>query len=458
MWSSFSEEPMDRPASNFFKSKRMRLLLIQPSQILDDGRIYKVKKLLLPRLSLPLLASLTPPEFEVKIIDEFFENVLFDDPADLVGIGFMTSQAPRAYQIGDEFKKFGKKVVMGGIHASALPEEALIHADAVVVGEAEGIWLKVLEDFKKGKMSGIYRSPQFANLQGLPSPRYDLLQEDRYRLLKINYPFQAGRGCPFNCDFCSVTKFFGGTFRWRPINEVIQEIKKTSKKKISFVDDNIFGNQEYARELFQALIPLKIRWGAEASINIAKNEELLRLASESGCAFLVLGIESLSSLNLKSVGKTFFHVNEISDSINKIRKYGINVRTEMIFGFDYDDPGVFARTVDFLVKNKVTYADFFIMVPLPETKLRERLANESRLLSTNWSKYDALHAVFQPKLMTPEELEKGLWKAYRQFFSIPNIIKRIIFSRGVLGNRRALLSNFYYRSLILKKRHPIFGY
>lgn len=410
-----------------------------------------------PRLSLPLLASLTPPEIQVEIIDEYFEEIPFDSPADLIGISFMTAQAPRAYQIGDEFRKRGKKVVMGGIHASALPEEALQHSDAVVVGEAEGVWTQLLQDFKNGKMNEIYRSSHFPSLEGLPAPRYDLLQEERYRLLKINYPFLAGRGCPFNCDFCSVTKFFGGTYRWRPVKDVVNEIRKTGRKKILFLDDNIIGNREYARELFQALIPLHVRWAGQASINIGRNEELLLLASESGCAVLLIGIESLSVLNLREIGKTFFRPEELRGAIAEIHKHGIIVRASMIFGFDHDDPGVFERTAAFLVENKIAYADFFILTPFPGTRIRERLAKNERLLSLDWSYYDFLHAVFQPQLMSPREVEEGLWRAYRQFYSVPNILKRILFSHGAPRSKRTLLSNFYYRYLVSKGKHPIYG-
>lgn len=435
----------------------MKLLLIQPSQIIDGGKVYKAKKLMFPRLSLPVLASITPPEIQVEIIDEYFEDIPFDDPADLIGISFMTPQAPRAYQIGGEFRKRGKKIVMGGIHASALPEEALAHADAVVVGEAEGIWRKVLEDFKNGKMSGIYKSSQFPTLTGLPIPRYDLLKKDRYRLLKINFPLQAGRGCPFDCEFCSVTKFFGHTIRYRPIEDVIGEIKKLGRKKILFIDDNIIGNQEYARDLFTQLKYLKIRWGGQASINLARNESLLKLAAESGCAVLFIGIESLSDENLKEIGKTFFKAADIQDCLRRIQSYGISIRASIVFGFDKDDKNVFRKTIDFLVRNHIAYADFFILTPLPGTKLREKLQSENRLLSNDWSNYDSQQAVFKPKLMTAEELNQGLWEAYQRFYSVLNILKRVVFVRRPKRSIRKIFSNLFYRSLVLQRKHPIYG-
>ena len=435
----------------------MRLLLIQPSQIIDGGKVYKAKKLMFPRLSLPVLASLTPPEIPVAIIDEYFEEVPFDDPADLIGISFMTPQAPRAYQIGDEFRKRGKKVVLGGIHASTLPEEALDHGDAVVVGEAEGIWPRVLEDFKNGTMSGIYRSPQFPSLEGLSIPRYDLLKKERYRLFDINFPVQAGRGCPFDCEFCSVTKFFGHTIRYRPVDDVVGEIKKLGRKRILFIDDNIAGHAEYSRNLFEQLAPLKIRWGGQTSINLAKNDSLLKLAAESGCAVLFIGIESLSNKNLKEIGKNFFRVDDIQECLGRIQGYGISIRASIVFGFHEDDKEVFKRTVDFLVRNHIAYADFFILTPLPGTGLRKKLERENRILSNDWSNYDSLRAVFKPRLMTVEELNEGLWVAYQRFYSVMNILRRVLFYQSGSRSIRKLFSNFFYRSMVLQRKHPIYG-
>jgi len=410
-----------------------------------------------PRLSLPVLASLTPPEIQVEIIDEYFEEVPFDHPADLIGISLLTPHAPRAYQIGDEFRKRGKKVVMGGIHASALPEESLNHSDAVVVGEAEGVWPQVLEDFKNGKMRGIYCSPQFPDLKGLPFPRYDLLKKDRYRLFKVNFPIQAGRGCPFKCEFCSVTKFFGGRYRWRPVEEVVQEIRRNKLKKIFFVDDNIVGHRAYAFELFKALIPLKLRWGGQASLNLAKDEELLNVAAESGCKLLFIGVESISNKNLTDCGKNFFKADEISEHFSKIRKRKILIRASIIFGMDGDDPDVFHRTAKFLIQEKVAYAEFNILTPMPGTDLRKRLEAEGRIMDFDWSPYDGLHVVFRPLLMGKEVLEKGLWDAYKEFYAVPNILRRFLGAERCHGTLRTFLSNLYYRKIVKKGRHPIYG-
>ncbi len=410
-----------------------------------------------PSLSLPLLASLTPSEVQLEIIDEYFDDIPFDYPADLVGLSIMTPQAPRAYQIADEFKKRRKKVVMGGIHASALPEEALNHSNAVVVGEAEGIWRRVLEDFKDGRMEGIYRSPKFPELSGLPTPRYDLLKKDRYRLFKFNFPVQAGRGCPFKCEFCSVNRFFGGKYRWRPVGEVVGEIQKNHLKRIFFVDDNIIGQRSYALDLFKALIPLKIRWGGQGSLNIAKDEELLRLAGESGCGLLYIGVESISDSNFPSIGKNLFKVEDISKYFRKIHQQGIRIRASIIFGMDNDDADVFQRTAEFLIREKVAYADFNILTPMPGTEIRRRLEEEGRIRNFDWAAYDGLHAVFLPKKITPERLEEGLWQAYQEFYSIPNIFKRILGAEKHNGALRTVLSNFIYQKISSRRRHPLCG-
>ncbi|MCX5919140.1 MAG: radical SAM protein, partial [Deltaproteobacteria bacterium] len=306
------------------------------------------KKIMFPRLSLPVVASLTPPDFTVKILDEYFDSIDYDQHVDLIGITAMTTQAPRAYQISDEFRKRGKKVIMGGSHATALPEEALNHVDSVVIGEAEGIWNEVLQEFTNHRLRKIYRSSEFPSLKGLPIPRYDLLKQDRYRLLKINFPVQIGRGCPNRCEFCSVNQFFGHRYRHRPIEEIVEEIKRIDRKGIVFVDDNLMGDPEFAKSLFEHLIPLKIRWVGQVSLNVAKDEELLDLAVRSGGALMFIGLETLSPKTIQDMHKTFFHPGEMAELLRKIRSRGIHIRASVIFGFDGDDKEDLEAMVQFL--------------------------------------------------------------------------------------------------------------
>ena len=260
----------------------MKLLLIGPSRYDAKGEVLKYKKILFPRLGLLQLAGLTPKDVEVKIIEEFVEDVDFDADYDLIGISAFTSQASRAYKIADEFKKRGKSVIIGGIHASSLPDEAEQYVDSVVIGEAENLWEQVVEDFRAGNLQPRYQSTQHHDLKNLPVPRYDLVNRSKYFVSTM--PVQATRGCPFNCDFCSVTRFFGGTYRVRPVDDVIRDIKASGTKRLFFVDDNVISNKEYAKELFTKLIPLNIEWVSQCVIDLGRHTELCRLAAASGCS------------------------------------------------------------------------------------------------------------------------------------------------------------------------------
>lgn len=235
----------------------MKLLLIGPSVNYDDGYVFEKQRVLFPRLNMLHLAGLTPKDVEIEIVEELAENIDFETKCDLVGITAFTCQAPRAYEIATEFRKRDKTVIMGGIHVSSLPSEALKHVDSIIVGEADYLWPGVIADFKDKKLKPIYECSKLHDLKDLPIPRYDLVKKTNYIMPFM--PVQASRGCPHNCDFCTVTRFFGGSYRLRPINEVIRDVKASGSKRILFVDDNIVANRKYARELFTRLIPLKIR-------------------------------------------------------------------------------------------------------------------------------------------------------------------------------------------------------
>jgi radical SAM superfamily enzyme YgiQ (UPF0313 family) len=238
---------------------------------------------------------------------------------------------------------------------------------------------------------------------------------------------------------------------------VVREIQQSRLKKIFFVDDNIIGNPAYARELFKALKPLKLRWAGQASINIAKDDELLKLAAESGCGLLCLGVESITNANLAALRKTMFKSEEVSELLSKIRKQGILIRASIIFGLDDDSPDVFQRTTEFLIKEKVAYADFYILTPLPGTECRRRLEEQGRILDFDWSHYDGLHVVFQPRKMEVEQLEKGLWEAYAKFYALPNIFRRILGGPMRPSTLRTVLTNLLYRRIAFRRRHPLYG-
>ncbi len=383
------------------------------------------KGLRMPELTLPLLAALTPPEINVILTEEEVEDVVYKSGVDLVAISYMTPLAARAYEIADEYRKRGAKVVLGGIHASALPEEAGRHADAVVIGEAENVWPSLLEDFRTGRLKGVYRAAELSDLRGLPTPRRDLLKK---AMTFSPYSIQTTRGCPFGCHFCSVTRFFGGTFRTRPVEEVVREIETAEKRTWLFIDDNIIGNELYAKQLFRAIAPLGIRWAGQSTTLLAKNRELLELAAKSGCVGLFIGFESLNESSMREANKGFNKVRDYEEGIKRFHDRGILVLASFMFGFDHDDESVFERTVEFLIRNKVAVASLPVLVPYPGTNFYRRMEEEGRILTRDWSKYDYGNAVFRPKLMEPEILEEGARRAAAEFYSRSSILSRFAFN------------------------------
>lgn len=377
----------------------------------------------MPELTLPVLAALTPPDIEVIVTEEDVEDVTFKSHVDLVGISCLTPFASRAYEIADEYRRQGVRVVLGGIHASALPEEAIRHADAVVIGEAENVWPQLIQDFRTQRLKPLYKSDGFADLTNLPLPRRDLLKKG---MTFSPCSLQTSRGCPFRCDFCSVTRFFGGTYRTRPVEEVIREIELSGKKRWIFIDDNIIGNTRYARELFRRLIPLKIRWVGQSTLLISADGELLNLAVRSGCRGLFIGFESLNEASLKGVNKGFNRVRDYETSIKKLHDHGILLCASFVFGFDHDDPSVFERTLDFLKRNKVGVAALTILVPFPGTRLYQKLHEEGRILTRDWSKYNYTTAVFRPRLMEPHTLEEGTRWVISEFYSRSSVLSRFV--------------------------------
>jgi radical SAM superfamily enzyme YgiQ (UPF0313 family) len=390
----------------------MKILLIAPGidneygKDLKEGNKYRF---LTPLLALPYLAAVTPPGIEVKIIDE--ENGLMTEyeEADLVGISGMTMHANRMYKLADHYRGKGIPVVLGGIHVTHMSREASLHADAVVIGEAEEIWPQLLNDFQAGKLKPIYKCGEYISLENLPFPRVDLAAGPTYSPPSgyLN-SIMATRGCPHNCSFCCVTKTFGRNFRTRPIEKVIAEVQSMAMGPVFFNDDNLIGNQKYAKELFQALIPLKIKWGSQVSIKIAENPELLDLAKESGCTVLFIGIETVNPDNIVSINKKMVNtVEKYSDSLKKIHDHGIRILGSFIVGLDNDDETVFDQVYDFIEQNKIDTPLVGILTPFPGTDLWKQFEAEGRIIDRNWEKYNFFHVVFQPKKMTPEQLQFG---------------------------------------------------
>ena len=358
----------------------MKILLISP--VVSKTK-RTVKELMMPQLALYILEGLTPDSHEVRIIEEEVQAIDFEEHCDLVGISCMTANAPRAYEVAEEFRKQCKTVVLGGVHPPILPDEALLHADSVVIGEGEGVWEKLLEDFAAGKLNKRYHDPT-PDLS-----RYvkkDFTKIIKKRLFSI-VPIMTSRGCPYNCDFCCVTDLFGKTIRHIPVENVVKDIQNSGSRNFMFLDDNVIGHPKYAKELFRALIPLKIKWVGQASISFLKETELLQLAADSGCKILFIGLESVSEVHLKTMKKSMKDNEELKQTIKKIKKMGILIHASMIFGFDSDTKKVFRETVKFLIKAKISTVSFNILTPYPGTKTHETLKKASRLLTDNWKYY-----------------------------------------------------------------------
>ena len=421
----------------------MKLELIVPA---TQENIGKRKKAPCPPLGLVMVAALTPPEVEVSLTDENVTAIDFQKETDLVGITALTVTAPRAYEIADNFRARGVKVILGGAHPSALPEEASQHADAVVIGEAEGIWPNLIEDFKANKLQRVYRQRERPSLVNLPIPRRDLFAKGAYY---VTNTISTTRGCPYSCSFCSVTLFFGHTYRCRPVEEVLKEIETLNQRKlIGFVDDNIVGNPKFAKELFRALLPYKIKWVSQASVMVARDDELLKLAAASGCMSLLIGFETLSPANLAAVGKRVNVVDEYENVIKKIHSHGIAIHGFFILGLDEDDEDVFKRTVRFAQKMRLESAQFAWPVPYPGTALYESLDKTGRIVTKDWSQYES-NVVFEPKLMSREMLQQRRDWVWREFYSLHSIWRRVRVVRRNLVPLWAL--NLYYRAFWQRK-------
>jgi radical SAM superfamily enzyme YgiQ (UPF0313 family) len=422
----------------------MKLELIVPA---TQENILNRKKTPGPHLGLAMVAALTPPEVEVSITDENVTDIDFQKQIDLVGITAMTITADRAYKIADTFRERGIKVILGGSHPSALPKEASQHADAVLIGEAEGIWTNVIEDFKANKLKKIYRQRERPSLLNLPIPRRDLFIDGAYFFMNS---ISTTRGCPHACSFCSVTSFFGNTYRCRPIEEILREIKTMnySRRLMWFIDDNIVGSPRFAKELFRALIPFKLKWAGQASVTIAKDDELLRLASESGCIILFMGFETLSQGNLVAMGKRVNIVDKYEMVIRKIHSYGIAIHGFFILGLDEDDEDVFERTVRFAQSMQLESAQFAWPTPYPGTALYESLDKAGRLITKSWSQYES-NVVFEPKLMSRDILKRGRDWVWKEFYSLPSIWRRLGITHRYLVPLWTL--NLYYRSFWRRK-------
>jgi radical SAM superfamily enzyme YgiQ (UPF0313 family) len=331
----------------------------------------------LPQISLALLASITPHDIDISITDEIVSPINYDNKIDLVGITVNTETAIRAYQIADEFRSRGIPVVLGGIHPRVAPHEAIKHADSLVLGEAEDLWPQLLKDFKNTDLKKIYRIKKYPNLKKYPLPKRDLLDRSKYDTINL---VQTSRGCPYSCHFCTVSAQYGKGIRFRPIDNVIAEIESLENNEIFFVDDNLIGRKDYAKQFLNRLIPLNKNWIGQTSIAVSDDEDFLKLLYESGCRGLFIGFETTSITSLNEVGKTQNIRHDYLTEIKKFHDNGISILGSFIVGFDSDDSSCFERLLEFVHKSKIDVIDISTLTPFPGTLLYKRELFEGRIL------------------------------------------------------------------------------
>ncbi|MRR33680.1 B12-binding domain-containing radical SAM protein [bacterium] len=421
----------------------MKLLLVSPGW--PKGRLWGELGFKFPSLSLAALASVTPPGWEVGLVDENIETIDFLSDVDLVAITAMTPQAPRAYRIAAAFRARGIPVVMGGFHASNLPDEALEHADAVVVGEGELVWPRLLADFAKGAPERLYRAQDLLDMGCITPPRREIFSGKRYLFTNT---LQTTRGCPHDCEFCSVTPFYGRKYRKRPVDSVLGELETLRKKNsfAFFVDDNLVGDRSYALELFSGMRGMGFKWLSHAPINLARDPELLQAAGESGCVGMFVGFESLNEEALAAMGKVTNRAASYLDDARAFRDNGVGILGSFVLGYDGDTPAVFETLLRFCEQARLEAAIFPILTPYPGTAVRARLEAEGRITSSRWEDYDMGHVTFRPVGMTAEELQAGHDRLNRSFYSFSSMFRRIfkahrsvqVFAPMNLGFRSAI--------------------
>ncbi|MDQ4076636.1 MAG: B12-binding domain-containing radical SAM protein [Chloroflexota bacterium] len=401
----------------------MRVTLVHPCIGRRVGEPY-IKAWQMEPLPAATLAGLTPRDVEVRFYDDRMEAIPYDEPTDLVAISVETYTAKRAYQIASEYRRRGVPVVMGGFHATLVPEEVSEYAEATVIGEAELLWEQVIEDARQGRLQRFYRSTSRPPLTAL-RPDRSIFQGKRYLPIGL---VEAGRGCHLRCEFCAIQSYFNQTQTRRPTEEIIEELKGIDRQLIFFVDDNITSNMAQAKEFFHALIPLKKRWVSQASINAAHDEEFLRLIKASGCQGLLIGFETLNPRNLKQMHKGFNQMKGgYEKALENLRRHQIRLYITFIFGYDEDTEDTFEEALAFAVQHRFYMVAFNHLTPFPGTPLYARLQREERLLYDKWwldPGYSYNMVPFQPKRMSPEMVQRKCVDARARFYSLSSILKR----------------------------------
>jgi radical SAM superfamily enzyme YgiQ (UPF0313 family) len=388
-------------------------------------------------LSILILATLTPHEYGIEIIDENLHQIDFDKNYDLVAITCCTQQAKRAYEISNEFRRKKIKTVLGGIHPTVCSDEASNNADSVVVGECEDLWPELLRDFEAGELKKNYKQTELYDLKKAPMPRYDLAKYLNYRMVWI----QTSRGCPHDCSFCVASNIYGKKFRYKSIEQVVEEIKfiksVNRNPRISFADDNMFVNKDYSKALLEKMIPLNIRWFAQTDISVAGDGELLNLLKKSGCSILFIGFESLSEDELKKTNKNKWKANKVkyyNEYIHRIQSMGIGIFGAFMIGFDSDDAKSISHTCDFIKESRIYAPQISVLTPYPGCALREQLAGQNRILDRDWDYYTGLDVTFTPNKMSVEDLQKQLVISLRSIYNKEHLENNIRYFKEIYKN------------------------
>jgi radical SAM superfamily enzyme YgiQ (UPF0313 family) len=431
----------------------MKIKLIAPYEQREDTLSSSFK---LQRVNLPLLAALTPPGHTMTIVDEAFAPDDINQDVDLVGITVMTDLVLRAYDIADTYRRKAVKVVMGGIHPTVLPDEALEHADAVVVGEAEGIWPRLVSDAASGQMQRLYRAGKMTDLKGLPKPRRDLLPGIKYQgYTPIPIGVETSRGCPYDCEFCSIGQTLGHHYRVRPVQEVIAEIESIDSRHLFFVDDALGLNRNVAKKLFTEMIPLRRLWLGQGTVSLAEDLELLRLMRRSGCLGLLVGFESVQKRTQNEVKKIKNLRIDFYEAMRRFHGEGFGILGTFVFGSDYENKDVFEQTLEFIMRSRMDCAELRILTPYPGTRLYQRLLSEGRLFVRDWwlRGYPPDTLLFQPRGMSADELISGFSRLNRQTYSFGAITKRFF---GMSPWKRTLFGCQVYAGINLSTRKRYF--
>ena len=435
-----------------------KILFIQPTQYATNGRLCKQKRINLPGLAFPLLAAYTPANWEVELVIEVVDEIPYNSNADIIAIGSMGHAIFRGFEIAAEFRKRGKPVVMGGYMSSIAADKAIEFVDSLVIGDAEISYPQMLKDFEEtGTLKKIYDHP-VSELRDLPVPRYDLLLKKRIGNM---LPVQAGRGCPFYCSFCSIACLYKGKYLFRPMDEVIRDIKVVKDlgfKRFYLIDDNIASNPAYLNELCEKIIPLKMKWASQCAIHLAKNPDLLKKVVDSGCDLMSFGIESISQDAINSLDKPWLKADEHEQNIAVLSKAGITVSSEMMVGTDEDTEESIRATYDFVYRNRIPIPRFYIMTPVPGTALYNEYKSQNRLLTDDLHKFDGTQCVHIPAKMSPEKLTEMYWWLNNKVFSISSIMHRVLFNPVLWKNPKMLVFSLYinlhYRNYVRRKITP----